>query len=452
MGLIAELQTPADTLPARRRGRPTIAAFENASHWRSLAVALVKTSRDCVKLIDVDGRVVALSPAGRHLLQIDDPAEIVGRLWEDLWSEPERGLVRDSVERGNAGSVSTFQGFCATAKGEPRWWEVQVSPVVDESGAVRCLLATSRDVTAQHEREQEMQEALKRQRAALLSLSADFDAKSQRLRDAEARAAHDDKLRLFGRFVGGVVHDFNNVFAAVHGAARLLRRRVTDAAAVDIVSHVERAAERGAGLARQLLDFARNDRRSPEVFDPAELLARDAHLLRHIVSGEAKLTVEIDPGVWHVLGSPQNFQSVLFNLVANARDAIRADGRIEVRLANCPSRVASAGARRRRLCARWRSPTTAAACRRRPCGAPASRSSRRNRRARAPGSASPRPSNSRPPAAAAPLSRARRAPARASWCSCAARRSRARRWRRRTPASIPRCTAAPSCCWSRTIR
>jgi PAS domain S-box-containing protein len=325
------LETP---VPARERDYE---AFESASHWRSLAVALVKTSRDCVKLIDLDGAVVAVSPAGQRLLQLDNPADLIGRVWEETWAEPERGLVRDSVERGRAGGVSSFQGFCATAKGEPRWWEVQVAPVADESGVVRCLLATSRDVTALREREQEMQDALKRQRRALLSLSADFEANSQRLRSAEARAMHDDKLRLFGRFVGGVVHDFNNVFAAVHGAARLLRRRVSEPTALDIVNHVERAAERGAVLARQLLDFARDDHDAAEVFDPAELLARDAHLLRHIVTGEATLAIDAQPGLWQVLGSPTKFQSVLFNLVANARDAIRPDGRVEVSLANCPS-------------------------------------------------------------------------------------------------------------------
>jgi PAS domain S-box-containing protein len=312
-------------------------AFERASQWRMLALALAKASRDCVKLVDLDGRILGMNSAARRLLQLDDPGAAVGRVWETFWGDPERALVRDSVERGKAGLSTSFAGFCPTAKGEPRWWEVEVAPVPDETGVVRCLVAVSRDVTAAHEREQEMQGALKRQRQALLNLSADFEASSRKLRDAEARASQDDKLRLFGRFVGGVVHDFNNVFAAVHGAARLLRRRVSEPQALDVVSHVERAAERGAGLARQLLDFARSDSEATEVFDPAALLSRDAHLLRHIVSGEATLTVEAAPDAWAVLGAPQRFQSVAFNLVANARDAIRPNGRVEVKLENCPS-------------------------------------------------------------------------------------------------------------------
>jgi PAS domain S-box-containing protein len=312
-------------------------AFEHASQWRMLALALARASRDCVKLVDLDGRVLGMNSAAQRLLEIDEPGQLVGKPWDSLWGEPERALVRDSVERGKAGLPTSFAGFCPTAKGEPRWWEVEVAPVPDESGVVRRLLVVSRDVTSSREREEEMQGALKRQRQALLTLSADFEVNSRKLRDAEARASHDDKMRLFGRFVGGVVHDFNNVFAAVHGAARLLRRRVTEPQARDVVSHVERAAERGAGLARQLLDFARSDSEATEVFDPAALLSRDAHLLRHIVSGEATLAVETAPDVWAVLGAPQRFQSVAFNLVANARDAIRQNGRIEVKLQNCAS-------------------------------------------------------------------------------------------------------------------
>ena len=329
--------SPPPSEVADDRAGAAYESFERASHWRSLAVGLVKASRDCVKLLDLDGTVVALNPAGQDLMQLDDPADLIGRSWEAAWAAPENALVRDAVERGRAGFDSSFQGFCATARGEPRWWEVSVAPVFDENGTVRCLLANSRDVTAMREREQEMQDALKRQRQALLSMSVDFEANSKKLHEAEARASHDDKLRMFGRFVGGVVHDFNNVFAAVHGAARLLRRRVTEPAALDVVNQLERAAERGAGLARQLLDFARSDSEAAEVFDPAVLLARDAHLLRHIVSGPASLQVDIEPDVWPVLGAPQKFQSVLFNLVANARDAIDADGRILVSLANCPS-------------------------------------------------------------------------------------------------------------------
>ena len=169
-------------------------AFERASQWRMTRPRAGEgLARTRVKLIDLDGRIVGMNSSGQKLLQLDDPGEAVGRLWEAGWNEPERALVRDSVERGRAGLSTSFAGFSPTSKGEPRWWEVEVAPVPDENGLVRCLLAVSRDVSASREREQEMEGALKRQRQALLTLSADFEANSRKLRDAEARASATDE-------------------------------------------------------------------------------------------------------------------------------------------------------------------------------------------------------------------------------------------------------------------
>ena len=193
-------------LPAGAWARPTRPSSRLPVGAAS-PLALVAASRDCVKLVDLDGRVVAVIPAALRLLQLDDAREMLGRNWAECWPESERGPVRESIERAKAGEASSFQGFCPTAKGEPRWWDVTVAPVADETGAVRRLLAASRDITALRDREQELQGALERQRQALLSLSADFETNSKKLRDAESRVSHGDKLSLFGRFVGGVVHD-----------------------------------------------------------------------------------------------------------------------------------------------------------------------------------------------------------------------------------------------------
>ena len=325
----------AEEAPREPSPETGLAGFAHATHLPSLGLALVRASRDCVKLIDLDGRVAAINPAGEALLQIDDPRALLGAAWIDTWPECERDQVQAALDKARAGGTATFDGFCPTAGGQPRWWQVTAAPVSDDTGVVRRLLVVSRDITALRDREGEMREALTRQRQAILSLSADFETSARKLRDAEARVVHGDKLRMFGRFVGSVVHDFNNVFAAVHGAVRLLRRRVSDPIALDVVGHLDSAAERGGALSRQLLDFSRAEVEAPEVFAPAELLRRDSHLLRHIVSVETRLEIEAAPDCWPIMGSPHKFQSVVFNLVANARDAIAADGVITVALENC---------------------------------------------------------------------------------------------------------------------
>ena len=45
-------------------------------------------------------------------------------------------------------AAARFEAFCPTAKGEPRWWDVTVSPLRDEHGELRGLISISRDVSA----------------------------------------------------------------------------------------------------------------------------------------------------------------------------------------------------------------------------------------------------------------------------------------------------------------
>ncbi len=437
MHLAAEQYSSGAELP-EARSEAEYDAFARASHWRSLALALVKASRDCVNLVDLDGLVVAANPAGLRLLQIDDPATLVGQSWASRWAEPERSLVGDSVERGRAGELAHFRGFCATAEGR--------AALVGGAGRARGRRGRRRAMPA---RDLSRRDGAARARAgdagrveapapgAAVAVGRFRRQLAQAARRGGARVSHDDRLRLFGRFVGGVVHDFNNVFAAMHGAARLLRRRVTDTSALDVVSHVERAAERGAALARQLLDFARSDSETAEVFDPAALLLRDAHLLRHIVSGEATLAVAVAAGR---LAGAGLAAAVPVGAVQPRRQRARRDPRAR------PGRglarqlpVADAAAGARRAGDYVLLTVTDNGCGMSPdalrrAGEPFFTT---KPPARARGSASPPRSNSPPPAAGGRSSRARRASARGSASICAARRSRARLSARPTPPSIP---------------
>jgi two-component sensor histidine kinase len=57
------------------------------------------------------------------------------------------------------GSVARFEGAAATAKGNPRWWEVTVSPIRGPDGKILKLLGISRDISERHAAE-EQQRAL----------------------------------------------------------------------------------------------------------------------------------------------------------------------------------------------------------------------------------------------------------------------------------------------------
>ncbi|WP_394794128.1 PAS domain S-box protein [Armatimonas sp.] len=115
---------------------------------------VLQSSPDCVKVVDRDGVLISLNEPGRCLLELDDPAAALGKKWWELWPEEARPQVCGAFERARAGEVARFEQFCPTARGTPKWWDVQVSPVHDGDGAVERVVAVSRDVTERRENDE----------------------------------------------------------------------------------------------------------------------------------------------------------------------------------------------------------------------------------------------------------------------------------------------------------
>lgn len=112
----------------------------------TLARALDR-SPDCVKLLDLEGRLVWMNANGLCAMEIDNFDTVSGKEWSTLWPETEAGTVGASMSQAVAEGISTFSGFCPTAKGAKRWWEVTVLPAADEKGRTVGYLSISRDVT-----------------------------------------------------------------------------------------------------------------------------------------------------------------------------------------------------------------------------------------------------------------------------------------------------------------
>ncbi len=109
--------------------------------------SLMESSADCVKVLDLDGRLEQMNGPGLCTLEIDDFANVRGRDWSSLWPEPSQPVVRAAVEAAATGSGSRFQSVCPTAKGTPKWWDVQVSPIHGPGGEVSGILSVSRDIS-----------------------------------------------------------------------------------------------------------------------------------------------------------------------------------------------------------------------------------------------------------------------------------------------------------------
>jgi diguanylate cyclase (GGDEF)-like protein/PAS domain S-box-containing protein len=123
---------------------------------KEITERIVDSSHDCVKVLDLDAKLLSINLGGQKLVEICDASVFIGKSWIDFWEGGDREAAERAVEAAKSGGVGHFQGFCPTLTGIAKWWDVIVTPIQDAYGRPERLLCVSRDVTQQHELEQRL--------------------------------------------------------------------------------------------------------------------------------------------------------------------------------------------------------------------------------------------------------------------------------------------------------
>ncbi|UII20176.1 PAS domain S-box protein [Fulvivirga ligni] len=119
---------------------------------------LLESSPDCIKALDFDGTLQSINKQGLKMLELDSFDIIKGKNWIHFWDGEDRKKVQEAVDGAIKGNISHFQGFKATVKGTPKWWDILIAPVYDGKGKVEALTAVSRDITKLKQLEQQKDE------------------------------------------------------------------------------------------------------------------------------------------------------------------------------------------------------------------------------------------------------------------------------------------------------
>jgi signal transduction histidine kinase len=155
---------------------------------------------------------------------------------------------------------------------------------------------------------------------------------------AEQRLLEAQKMEAIGRLTSGIAHDFNNLLGAITGNVELMQRDPKlGNTATRRLSVIQQAADRGAGLIRQLLAFSRQ-----QVLVPAPVMLETSliamlDLLEGTVGPEVQVNIAVEPRVWAVMVDPTQFEYMMLNLAVNARDAMPNGGRLTISAKRVPS-------------------------------------------------------------------------------------------------------------------
>jgi signal transduction histidine kinase len=169
---------------------------------------------------------------------------------------------------------------------------------------------------------------------ALNLLLDDLALRTDELRTTEEQLRQAQKMEAIGRLAGGVAHDFNNLLTAIIGYASMLKDTQPTGEQREMVVQIEAASERATALTRQLLAFGRRQIMTPQVLDPRSVIDGITPLIGRIIGEDIEFTTITVPDGLRVRVDPTQLEQVLVNLIANARDAMPAGGKLTVEVAD----------------------------------------------------------------------------------------------------------------------
>ena len=119
----------------------------------ALLATVFAGSGDCIKILDLDGNVQFMSEGGKRVMEVEDFGAMKGCPWPDLWRDEGNVGASRAIDEARAGRSFRFTGPAETAKGTPKYWDVQVLPILGPDGRPTHLLSISKDITDLHEGE-----------------------------------------------------------------------------------------------------------------------------------------------------------------------------------------------------------------------------------------------------------------------------------------------------------
>jgi signal transduction histidine kinase/CheY-like chemotaxis protein len=152
-----------------------------------------------------------------------------------------------------------------------------------------------------------------------------------RLDESREQLFRSQKMEALGQLTGGLAHDFNNLLTAILGACELALRNINDPEKVArMLEGVRGSAQRGAGLTKQLLAFARAQPLEIKQIDLKQFFADVTTLVRPSLRSDIEVVTEISDQLWPIDADAGALELVLLNLAFNARDAMKHGGTLKI--------------------------------------------------------------------------------------------------------------------------
>jgi two-component system, cell cycle sensor histidine kinase and response regulator CckA len=153
-------------------------------------------------------------------------------------------------------------------------------------------------------------------------------------RNLESQLRHTQRLESLGTLASGIAHDLNNVLSPIMMSVELLKSRLVDPKAKNILTSLETSAQRGSDIVKQVLAFARGTEKE---FAPQQLryiVKEIQSIINETFSKNISLNTDLPSDLSLIIGDSTQLHQVLMNLCVNARDAMPNGGQLTISASN----------------------------------------------------------------------------------------------------------------------
>jgi len=253
---------------------------------------IVSASKDLLALVNRDYAYEAVNKSFLKAYQ-RTPEETIGHSVSDLMGECLfKTRVQPFLDRAFSGETVKYQGPFEFPGYGRRIVDMSYSPFLDDAGECSGVVVNLRDITETRELEQKLMQS--------------------------------QKMESIGTLAGGIAHEINNPVNGIMNYAQLIIDRSREGSpAVELAEEIIRETTRVAGIVRNLLTFARNEKQSHSPAHLSDIVGSVLTLIQTVMRhDQIDLKIDIPEDLPTVKCRTQQIQQVLMNLMTNARDAL----------------------------------------------------------------------------------------------------------------------------------
>jgi signal transduction histidine kinase len=225
--------------------------------------------------------------------------------------------------------LPTFDGLSALKIAHTRWPDIPlifVSGTLGEDRAVDSLKSGATDYVLKGH----LTRLVPAVRRAMQDVADRMEHKK-----LEAQFIEAQKMEVVGHLASGVAHDFNNIIAVIMGYSNMILDSLEPESSLrKYADEILHAADRAAGLTRQLLVFSRKQMVQPVVLDLNEVVTDMDKMLHRLIGENIALTIVPGKETGRIMADSGYVGQLLMNLVVNARDAMPNGGKLTIATEN----------------------------------------------------------------------------------------------------------------------